>query len=250
MSGPSVTAPRGAVLRGRVWPGGDAATYDDGAVVLDASGLLAAIGPAQSIDIPDDLPTIGGPTSWVGPGVIDAHVHLAFGEPAVVAAGGVAAARDLGAPLSAAAQWRTTGSPSPTGSPHVSVAGPILTAPDGYPSQGWGRAGFAQFVPDAASAPAAVRSLVGSVDLIKVALEPAGGPVPSAAVVQAIVLAAHDAGLAATAHALTVDMVRVAVRAGVDELAHTPTERLPADVIDDIVAADLLVVSTIQTMVE
>ena len=246
MNGPAVSTPRGVLLRGRVWPGGHPG-YADGVVVLDADGRVSAMGPADAIDVPDAVPTIGGDACWVGPGIIDAHVHLAFGSPAAVVAGSVTSVRDLGAPLALAAQWRTT--TQPARSPHVSVAGPILTAPGGYPSQGWGRDGFAMFVADPAGAGVAVRSLAGSVDVIKIALEPAGGPLPSKATVQAVVAAAHDVGLAVIAHALTVDTVRTALRAGVDELAHIPLEVLPADVIEQIAAADMLVVSTIQTMV-
>jgi len=79
--------------------------------------------------------------------------------------------------MSAAMQWRTTADVT-AGSPHVAVAGPILTAPDGYPSRGWGRDGFATFVADADAADAIVRGLADDVDVIKIALEPAGGPVP------------------------------------------------------------------------
>ena len=197
----------------------------------------------------DDLPVIGGPNAWVGPGVIDAHVHLAFGAPGDVVAGGVTAVRDLGAPPERAAQWRASATPG-AASPRVRVAGPIVTARGGYPSRSWGRDGFAAFVDDAQAARDVVRRLSEHVDVIKVALEPNGGPVPDADTVAAVVAAAHEVGLGVTAHALTVDTVRSALRAGVDELAHVPTEPRPADVIASIVGADVFVVSTIQTFVD
>jgi imidazolonepropionase-like amidohydrolase len=49
------------------------------------------------------------------------------------------------------------------------------------------------------------------------------------------------------AHALSVDMVRRAVDGGVDELAHTPTERLPDELVARIADARIAVVSTLQT---
>src|SRR4051812_37873268 len=125
---PATATPRGAVLHGQVWPGGFAAAYDDGVVVLDGTGRLAALGPGGSVDPPPGLPSFGGPAAWVGPGIVDAHVHLAFGALHDVVAGGVTAVRDLGAPPVLAAGWRTNGDAVPSHSPRVSVAGPIITA--------------------------------------------------------------------------------------------------------------------------
>jgi imidazolonepropionase-like amidohydrolase len=105
-------------------------------------------------------------------------------------------------------------------------------------------------VADPEAAKTVVRALADSVDVVKVAIEPAGGPTPDENTVRAIVEAAHDAGLAVTAHALTLDAVRVALFGGVDELAHTPVEKLPIGTIDAIVAAGVGVVSTLQTFVD
>ncbi|MGB9378034.1 MAG: amidohydrolase family protein, partial [Mycobacteriales bacterium] len=61
-----------------------------------------------------------------------------------------------------------------------------------------------------------------------------------------VVDAAHGAGLAVTAHALTAAMVERALDAGIDELAHTPVEALPAPLVQRIASADVAVVSTLQ----
>ena len=175
--------------------------------------------------------------AWAGPGIVDAHVHLAFGSMAEMLAGSVVAVRDLGAPPALAAQVRAA---------NVAVAGPLLTAPGGYPSRSWGADGFARFVADADEARRAVNEL--EVDVVKVALEPAGGqPVPDLATVRAIVDAAHARGLAVTAHALTVAMVERALDAGVDELCHTPIEPLPPRTVERIASKGIPVVSTIET---
>ena len=96
-----------------------------------------------------------------------------------------------------------------------------------------------------------VRGLAGDgVDLVKVAVErgpQAAWPVPSTAVLRAVVDAAHGAGLKVVAHALTAEAVGLVLDAGVDELAHTPSERLPEAAVDRVAAAGVPVVSTLQT---
>jgi len=71
--------------------------------------------------------------------------------------------------------------------------------------------------------------------------------VPQPHVVRAIVEAAHDAGLPVAAHALSVEMVVRALEAGVDELVHTPVQRLPEPLVARVAAAGIPVVSTLQT---
>jgi imidazolonepropionase-like amidohydrolase len=232
---------RGVALRGTVWRGG-AAEPSPGLVVVDGGGTVAAVAPDDAW-LPADLPVLGGPDCWVGPGIVDAHVHLGFGGPELALAGGVVGVRDLGAPLERALEWRSSERPM------VAVAGPVLTSPDGYPSQSWGAAGFAAFAGSVEAAASVVKELAASgVDLVKVALEPgAGWPVPQPPVVRALVEAAHDAGLPVTAHALSVEMVIRALDAGVDELAHTPVQRLPEPLVHRIAGAGIPVVSTLQT---
>jgi imidazolonepropionase-like amidohydrolase len=241
---------RGVALHGTVWAGGDAPAYR-GVVVVDPTGRVAAAGPVREVRVPAGVRTLGGAGCWIGPGVVDAHVHLAFGAAEQALRGGVVAVRDLGAPRVDALRWRTGHRTPPPGRPYIGVAGPILTAPGGYPSRSWGAAGFAAFVGTPGAARLVVRSLAGDgVDLVKVALEAGADgrwPLPPPPVVHAVVEAAHGAGLRVTAHALTVEAVTRALDAGVDELAHTPTERLPEAVVDRIAAAGIPVVSTLQT---
>jgi imidazolonepropionase-like amidohydrolase len=238
---------RGIALRGTVWPGGEVEPYE-GVVVVGGDGRVAELAPAGALAVGTDLLMLGGARCWIGPGLIDAHVHLAFGTRADAIRGGLVSVRDLGAPPADARRWRTLVRP-PAGSPAVAVAGPIVTAPGGYPSNTWGAHGFATYADGPEQAARTVRELVKiGVDLVKVALEPAGGaPVPSPATVRAVVEAAHSAGLAVTAHALTADMVTRALDAGVDELCHTPTERLGDALVDRIAEAGIPVVSTLQT---
>jgi imidazolonepropionase-like amidohydrolase len=232
------------VLRGRLWPGGDADPLrpePDGVVVVDPTGTVVAVGPVTGVDVPDDRPLVGGAGYWVGPAAADGHVHLAFAGHDAMLRGGVVAARDLGVPLALARSWAP-------GCPQVWYAGEILTAPGGYPSRGWGADGFARFVADPDAAAAEVdRVADAGASSVKLAFEPAGGPVPDPATAAAVVDAAHRRGLPAVAHALTVAMVERALDAGVDELVHTPVQRMPAELVARIAAAGVAVTSTLWT---
>lgn len=231
----------GVVFDGHLWVG-DGTEIGNGRVVVDATGSIAAIGPAAVVEVPFGAVRVSAP--WIGPGLYDAHVHLAFGRSEDVMAAGVVAVRDLGAPPLDAALWRQLPAP------RVAVAGPLLTAPGGYPSRSWGSKGFAAFVDDAEQATRLVTGLAANVDVVKLALEPNGGPVPSAAVAAAVVDAAHAAGRDVVCHALTVDMVERALDAGVDELAHSPTEPLSEELVARIAEAGVGVVSTLHTFVK
>ena len=226
------------VFDGRVWVG-DGTEIDDGRVVIASTGVVAAIGRQADVDVPDGARQITA--AWIGPGLYDAHVHLAFGRPEDVVAGGVVAVRDLGAPPVDAARWRQLAAP------RVSVAGPLLTSPGGYPSMTWGSGGFAAFVDDPEQTKRLVSGLAPQVDVVKLALEPNGGPVPTPELVLTVVTAAHAAGRSVVCHALAVEMVERALDAGVDELAHTPTELLPDEIVARIAATEVDVVSTLHT---
>jgi imidazolonepropionase-like amidohydrolase len=230
----------GVVLHGFVWRG-DGTTYDDGRVVVGADGVVAAVGPSADVDVPYGCLEVDVP--WVGPGLCDAHVHLAFGEPRDLLAAGVTAVRDLGAPPTDALAWRRSEDLA------VEVAGPLLTAPGGYPSTSWGSAGFAAFVDDPEQATRLVSGLATTVDVVKLALEPRSGPVPDAATCRAVVDAAHAVGRRVTCHALSTSMVERALDAGVDELAHTPTDVLPDELVQRLAATGTRVVSTLHTFV-
>ncbi len=233
-------------LRGTVWdqPGSAVAAQQ---VLVGAEGVILAVENCtpSTVDEVADPSVIAG--VWVGPALIDAHVHLAFGSPELLLTKAVGAVRDLGAPLASAQAWRA-GPPHPV----VAVTGELLTAADGYPMNGWGAEGFSWPVSDPGDAAAAVRRLVeAGADLIKLALEPAAAqPVPDLATCRAVVDTAHAAGLAVTCHALATEMIVRGLDAGVDEFCHTPTEVLPDELVDRLAAAGVTVISTIQTLID
>lgn len=235
---------RGLALRGTIWTGGEAEPFD-GHLLIDASGKIDKILPSPAI-LPDGVPVLGQAGSWVGPGIVDSHVHLSFTHPNEELAAGVVGVRDLGAPLGLSKHWRTFARRSGMA---LGACGPILTVAGGYPTRSWGANGYGQPVRDQAHAPIVVKELVDAgADVIKIALETGPGwPTLAPSVAQQIVRSAHECGVAVVAHALTSQMVDRALRCGVDELAHVPTEMLSAAQIEAIAQADIGVSSTLQT---
>ena len=173
---------------------------------------------------------------WVTPTFIDSHVHLLYlNEPMLLAAGGVAAAVDMAAPL---AIFEADLSPM-----RVISAGPMITAVAGYPTQSWGANGFGLECADAAAAAAAVEQLhdLGAA-LIKLPVMATGAQLDDAALAAAVERA-HELGLPVASHAMGDEEARRAGLAGVDILAHTPTELLSEETVG--LWADRAVVSTV-----
>lgn len=242
---------RGVAFVGTVWAGGGSEPRF-GVVVVDGSGRIADI-RAERSGLPSELLVLGGVNHWVVPGIVDAHVHLS--QPAdgtnPLATGletGLVGIRDLSAPVNQAWRWRTGHQPPPSGWPVVAVSGPALISPGGHEAGCWSGGGVEHI-----STPAQARWVVQGLaadgaDLIKLGLDagPQAGPVPSPGVVRAVVTAAHDTGLPVLAHALTAELVGRALDAGVDELAHVPTERLNPELIERLAASRVSVTSTLQ----
>jgi len=199
---------------------GRAAAPPRGAQVLVASGLNLA------------------------PAVLDAHVHLSLaGDVRQVAQDelnrGVVAVLDLGQPerllqlLPGLAPLR------------VRFAGPLLTAPKGYPTQSWGADGYGLELATAQEARAAVARLASlGARFIKLAFDPRFAEL-SAEVARAAADEAHARGLLVAAHALEKDAVEAALAAGVDVLAHAPKAELPRALLEEIGARKLFVLSTL-----
>jgi len=268
-----VALSRGVAFVGTIWTGGEAEPVP-GVVVVDGAGRITDI-RSERDGLPSELLVLGGVNHWVVPGLVDAHVHLSLladtdrhsdadrhsgadadwhsgADAQVPVTGletGLVGTRDLGGPLQLALRRRTGHRSPPAGWPFVAVSGPVLTAPGGYPVGSWTGAGFAEFVTSPVQARWAVQRLAADgVDLIKIVLDPGpdARPVPPPTVVRAVVQAAHQAGLPVVARALTAELVGRAVDAGIDELAHTPTERLSPALVERIASSGMSVASTLQ----
>lgn len=232
----------------------------DGTRVLERHAVavwgdrIAAVAPADHLPGPGQLIRFAG---TLLPGFIELHGHPLLGQvpPEKILRHGIATIRDTGGPLVA-----------PTGGDgrlRVLGAGPILTAPGGYPIPVFG-SGAGLEVPDARAARAAVGRLVaGGAALIKIALEPGGSPgapwsghqvgspppwpIPSLEVVRAIVEEAHAHGRIVAAHLSGPEGARLALEAGVDEWAHVPCDPISPDLAARAAAAGVRVVSTLDT---
>jgi imidazolonepropionase-like amidohydrolase len=205
--------------------------------VLDVEvrdGRIAALG---EVDRALGVVDVGG--RFLAPAFIDSHVHLRFLPVAEeLARAGVAAAVDLAAPRSFLDEL-TDAAERPT----VLSAGPMLTAPGGYPTQSWGRDGYGLAVtaPDDARRRVAELADAGA-RLIKV---PFGhGPLLDDDTVAAIVSEAHARGLLVAAHALSDEEAARAGGLGCDILAHTPVEPLREATVARF--ADRAVISTLR----
>ncbi len=207
----------------------------------EASGLLLAGGTVVGLGVADvrvvegkiaevgDLTPIAGETvvdvagSWLAPAFVDSHVHLMYlPRSAEMAAGGVAGVVDLAAPVEI---FATSLAPL-----RSVAAGPMITAVQGYPTQSWGAGGYGRECADAAAAVQAVDELHAlGAGVIKLPIT--GAPQLDDVALKAAADRAHALGLPVVSHALSDDQARRAALAGVDVLAHTPTEALaPATV--------------------
>lgn len=201
--------------------------------LLIAGGTVVGVGVADVRAVDGTIMAVGELTAiagekvidaagkWVAPAFIDSHVHMLYlPEASEMAANGVAGVVDLAAPV----EIFTTSSLAPL---RVVAAGPMITAIQGYPTQSWGAGGYGRECADAAAAVEAVEQLHAlGAGVIKLPITT--GPQLDDAALKAAAGKAHELGLLVASHALSDEQARRAAAAGVDILAHTPTEPLAA----------------------
>lgn len=225
--------------------GPDLELVEDTTLALDG-GRIAGVDEGSG---PPGSTTVDAAGLLLVPGFVDAHVHIGFADPAEVLRRGVTTVRDLGWPeRDVFALARASAAPGFDG-PLVLAAGPILTAPGGYPMRAaWAPPGTGREVSGAEQARAAVRALVeAGASVIKFSLNPPVGPVLDHETLEALVAAAHEAGLVATGHVHGVAELAKAVDCGADELAHMlmSEEEVPASLLAAMVDAGITVVPTL-----
>ena len=109
---------------------GPGALVGHAAVVCDG-GRVTYAGPSAAAPHADDLLEVDG---FLMPGVADRHVHIRLADPGAVLLGGVTAVRDLAwTPDEIFELANASELPTFTG-PLIRAAGPMLTAPGGYPT--------------------------------------------------------------------------------------------------------------------
>lgn len=211
----------------------------NGGEVLVADGEIVAVGDVDGDA--DRVIDLGDAT--ILPGVIDLHVHRSA-DPAVreqMVRGGVTTVRDLGAPLGTLSRRAAAAT-----RPRRLAAGPIVTAPGGYPVPVWG-ADIAYEVRGRRAAGAAVRDLARrGASVIKVSHDVnGGGPLLDVDEIRATVDEAHDAGLQVTLHS---HGAAVPLEAGVDELSHIVCGPFSDDIWRALVRAEIEIVATLHVM--
>jgi imidazolonepropionase-like amidohydrolase len=212
--------------------------------ILCEGGVIQEVGAVHPVPQDAEVLSVGG---FLMPAAADRHVHVGLSDPAAILRRGVTAVRDLAWPADRIFAVADASEMSSFNGPLVLAAGPMLTAPGGYPSQAtWAPPGTARELdgPDDAAAAVGELALQGAT-AIKVSLNADTGPTPGDAELAAICDAAHTADLLVTAHAQGAGQVERALGAGVDELAHTPwTQRLSEELIAA-AASRMRIVSTL-----
>jgi imidazolonepropionase-like amidohydrolase len=181
------------------------------------------------------------------PAVVDRHVHIRLADPGAVLLGGVTVVRDLAWPADEIFGLADASELPTFNGPLVRAAGPMLTAPGGYPTADrWAPPGTGLEIRGPEGAAAAVETLADrGAAAIKVSLNAEAGPTPSDTELAAIVDAAHGRELPVTAHVQGRGQAERAVGAGVDEFAHTPWSEALAETLLEAAARSMRIVSTL-----
>jgi cytosine/adenosine deaminase-related metal-dependent hydrolase len=211
----------------------------EGGAVLIRGGKVVRVGALAAFRRQTAVRRIALENATILPGFIDLHVHVE--APHLVRAG-VMTTRNLGQPLSTLRAPRDR-----PGDLRRRGAGPIVSVPGGYPGNVWGSSIHID-VSGAAHAERVVDTLVRrGASVIKVALEPGPGnwPMLSLEELKAVVAAAHERDRAVTAHVERIEQLRIALAAGVDELAHTPCDRADPQAMRDAAQARVRIVATL-----
>jgi hypothetical protein len=178
------------------------------------------------------------------PRLTDHHVHLGLADQRAVFSGGITHVVDLGWIPAVAAGWLTDDPARPS----VAIAGSLITCRGGYPvNAGWGPPGSSTEVGGEREARDAVRqNVMLGASRIKVTLNTEAGETVDDRVLHSIVSESHARGVPVTVHVQGEGQTARAVRAGADQLAHTPfTEHVDDALIAESVRRGMSWVSTL-----
>jgi imidazolonepropionase-like amidohydrolase len=215
------------VRNGAVIDGNGGPPIVDGVVVIQGERIVS-VGEAVAFQIPEDAAVVDAGGGTILPGVINSHTHGTH-DPAVRRAfltDGVTTVCNLGTALDRLPLFDDASvaeGPAARGY----WAGPIITAPGGYPGPVYGSQ-FSYEVGSPAEARAAVTDLLDrGASMIKIALAPGDPrnpwPVLDLARVQAIVDEAHARGVLVRAHVFEPYLVEdIVLPTGVDVIEHEP----------------------------
>lgn len=213
------------VTNGIVIDGTGADPITDGLVAIHRNRIVA-VGQTSDFKIPDEAVVIDAAGGTILPGVINSHAHrvaTAATRRHLFLLDGVTSVCDLGDLLVRMQKFEQEQINSGLAARGFK-AGPIITAPGGFP----GSFGSPKYeIQGEEEAEIAVRDLQArGADFIKVALEPTlfgeSFPVMSLQELRAIVATAHAHGLLVRAHVTQSAILDIALEAGVDVIEHVP----------------------------
>jgi len=175
-----------------------------GQTVVVVGDRIAAVGPDQSVKLPEGAETIDGAGRTLLPGLVDMHAHLAPSAGLPYLASGVTTVRDLGNRLSALVELKKKWESGEEIGPSVLMAGPINS-----------RRGKGELV----SSEAEVNSAIGRYrEAGYVQIKILGELKPS--LVACAAKSAHASGMRVSGHVPEGMKADEFVQAGVDEVQH------------------------------
>ncbi len=241
---------------------GTGAPPADGQTIAIRGDRIIVTGDDRDLVLGRDTEVIDCAGAFVMPGIIDTHVHvtetLIRREPLLPGwlRAGLTTLRDTGTIWQGPALLRSLAEQLGP-APRIVATGGIMTVPNGYPTSR-GPTGIAGSLP-VATPDDAVRGVNQTIDdgaqFIKIAvetgrpgghlLEEYGEPTLSLEQVSAITGAAHARGVTVSAHVTNEWELRRALDGGVDAIAHTPLDRIPAELLQRMVAGAIPMTSTL-----
>jgi imidazolonepropionase-like amidohydrolase len=212
-------------------------------VVCDG-GRIEWVGSTRLAPEGDDELEVDG---FLMPAAADRHVHIGLADPGAVLLGGVTAVRDLAWPPDVIFPLADASELPAFNGPLIRAAGPMLTAPGGYPTNDrWAPPGTGLEIRGAEEGAKAVVALADrGAAVIKVSLNAEAGPTPTDGELAAIVQSARERGLPVTAHVQGKGQAERAVGAGVNEFAHCPWSERLSEAVLEAAAKAVRIVSTL-----
>jgi imidazolonepropionase-like amidohydrolase len=226
---PAAKKPKMIALVGGTVIDGTGADPLSNAVVVIQDDRILCIRPRAEIEIPARAKMIDINGCTILPGFINTHVHAALdtGRLRQWVQEGVTTVRDLGSNADNLAVFLKDNPEAPRMARLV-AAGPMITAPGGYPIAAWNARSIALEVSSPQQARLEVEGLLDrGAKVIKIALERGDlwnpqtpYPILDADTARMIVKTAHGRGTVVSVHITSRRDIELALAAGVDDLAH------------------------------
>jgi imidazolonepropionase-like amidohydrolase len=223
------------------------------AVVTIRGNRIEAVGRKDEVLIPAGTPVRDVRGMTILPGFINAHLHTDTVTDADLTQwtrAGITTIRDLGGPRSLLVNRSATIATSlDPALPRLLVAGPIVTVPGGHPIPVYGLNDEVLTVQGPDDARAMITDLLDTgVGVVKIAVSgrtDVDWPELSNEEIRAIVETAHARNVRVAAHIDRSVALRRAVAQGIDDAAHMPRDRMPNDLITQMVEREVVMIPTI-----